>query len=277
MTQDAADRRPIPAELHPYLAELVRRTRAVCGPRLVSVLVAGSVALGDYRHGRSDVDAVVVVEPDPPGETVRELAAELAHPRLPCPAAGLELVLYGADFAARPSAAAGYLLNLNTGPRLPDRADLATTGVPAFWFVVDRSIVHRAGIALWGPPARQVVAEPAPADLLAAVRAAVREHTDGEGHLTDNRVLNACRALVFCRTGRWTAKRAAAREIAAAEPAFGPLLAAALRSYDRPRPPAGPPLAGPPLAGLSAAEVRTFLTWVRARVEEATAPVGERS
>ncbi|EFE65448.1 predicted protein [Streptomyces viridosporus ATCC 14672] len=44
-----------PRVVRPYLEELVRRTRAVCGPRLVGVLAVGSLALGDYRHGRSDV------------------------------------------------------------------------------------------------------------------------------------------------------------------------------------------------------------------------------
>ncbi|MET9402536.1 aminoglycoside adenylyltransferase domain-containing protein [Kitasatospora sp. NPDC002965] len=263
MTHDAEDRRSIPAELRTYLAELVRRTRSVCGPHLVSVLAVGSVALGDYRHGRSDVDVVVVVEPDLPAPTLRELAGELAHPRLPCPAAGLELVVYGADFAARPSGAPGYLLNLNTGPLLPDRADHDTSGAPAFWFVIDRSIAHRAGITLWGEAACQVIAEPDPADVSAALRACVREHADGEGHLADNRVLNGCRALVYRRTGRWKAKREAARTTAAAEPGFRPLIESALRSFEQPR---------PATATLPAADVRAFLSWVRERLEATATP-----
>lgn len=255
----------MPAELRGYLAEVVRRVRAVCGARTVSVVAVGSVALGDYRHGRSDVDVTVVVEPGLPAAALRRLAEELAHRRLPCPAAGLELVVYGADFAGRPSGAAGYLLNLNTGPLLTERADLDTAGTAAFWFVVDRSIAHRSGITLWGAPARRVIAEPAPADLFAALRAGVREHADGPGHLADNRVLNGCRAVVFCRTGRWVAKRAAARETAAAEPGFRPLLEAAVRGFERPRSAAAP---------LPAAEVRAFLAWAGERVEEAAAAGG---
>ncbi|MFE6871237.1 aminoglycoside adenylyltransferase domain-containing protein [Kitasatospora sp. NPDC057692] len=263
MSHDDEERRPVvPAELRGYLAEVVRRVRAVCGERVVSVLAVGSVALGDYRHGRSDVDVVVVVEPGLPGAALRELAERLSHRRLPCPAAGLELVVYGADAAGRPAGGAGYLLNLNTGPLLAERADLDTTGAAAFWFAVDRSIAHRAGLTLWGAPARRVVAEPAPAELFAALRAAVREHADGTGHLADNRVLNGCRAVVFCRTGRWPAKRAAAGRIAAVEPGFRPLLEAAVRSYERPRPEA---------VDLPAAEVRAFLAWAGERVEEAAA------
>src|SRR5690606_2186643 len=119
---------PLPPQVRPYLTEVVDRTRTVCGPHPVSVLAVGSLALGDYRHGRSDVDVTVVVDPSLPRPALAELAAALAHPALPCPAAGLELVLYGAGFAARPSARAGYLLDLNTGPDLPEKVSFDPDG-----------------------------------------------------------------------------------------------------------------------------------------------------
>ncbi|WP_431676692.1 aminoglycoside adenylyltransferase domain-containing protein [Kitasatospora sp. KL5] len=257
--------RPVPAELRPYLEELVRRTHAACGDFLVSVLAVGSVALGDYRHGRSDVDVMVVVEPSLPGAALHELTGELAHPRLPCPAAGLELVVYGTDAVSRPSGTAGYLLDLNTGPQLPGRASFDPAQSPAFWYVIDRAVAHRAGLVLYGSPAERVVAAPDRTEVLAAVAASVREHTEGEGHLADNRVLNGCRSVVYCRTGRWTAKRAAAREIAATEQRFGPLVAAALHSFERPRTAA---------AALPAAEVRAFLHWVQEAVDESARTPG---
>ncbi|WP_317985693.1 aminoglycoside adenylyltransferase domain-containing protein [Streptomyces sp. 5-10] len=259
------DPRPLPTEPRPYLEELVRRTRTVCGPHLVSVLAVGSLALGDYRHGRSDVDVTVVVEPSLPGSALHDLAGALAHPHLPCPAAGLELVVYGTDFVRHPSGAAGYLLDLNTGPLLPDRADVDAARSPAFWYVIDRSVAHQTGLTLFGRPAREVIAAPDRPDLLAAVRASVREHSDGEGHLADNRVLNGCRSVVFCRTGHWMAKRTAAREVALAEEEFRPLIEAAVRSFERPRSSAIP---------LPTAEVRAFLAWVRARVEQTARAAG---
>lgn len=72
-------------------------------------------------------------------------------------------------------------------------------------------------------------------------------------------MLNGCRSAVFCRTGRWMAKRGAAREVAAAEADFRPLVEAAVRSFERPRSSAIP---------LPSAEVRAFLTWVRERVDQ---------
>ncbi|MFF4341011.1 aminoglycoside adenylyltransferase domain-containing protein [Kitasatospora sp. NPDC001540] len=257
--------RAVPAEVRPYLAELVRRTHAVCGPRLTGVVAVGSLALGDYRHGRSDVDVTVVLEGQPPAAVLRELAAALDHRRLPCPAAGLELVVYAAEFARVPSGEAGYLLDLNTGAELPGRAAFDPAGAPSFWYVIDRSVAHQDGIALYGPPAPEVIAAPRPAELYPAIRASVREHDDGEGHLADNRVLNGCRSVAYCRTGRWFAKRDAARRVAAAEEDFRPLIEAAVRSFERPRA-AALPLPGP--------QVRAFLARVRARVDEHAATTG---
>ncbi|MGC3003728.1 aminoglycoside adenylyltransferase domain-containing protein [Streptomyces sp. G35A] len=249
-----------PPEVRAYLDELVERTRAVCGPHLVSVLAVGSLALGDYRHGRSDVDVTVVVDRSLPSGALPELARALAHPALPCPAAGLELVVYPADFAARPSGGAGYLMDLNTGPSLPERVSHDPAESPAFWYVLDRSVAHQSGLPLYGGPVRGVIAAPERPDVLAALGASVREHADGEGHAADNRVLNGCRSVVYCRTGRWHAKRAAARAVAASEAAFRPLVEQALRSFERPRESALP---------LPTDQVRDFLAWVAARVDEA--------
>lgn len=96
--------------------------------------------------------------------------------------------------------------------------------------------------------------------MLAAVRASVREHSTGEGHLADNRILNGCRSTQFCRTGRWQAKRRAADAVAAAEERFRPLIEAALRSYGRPSRTAATPL--------PTADVQAFLAWVADLVDE---------
>lgn len=255
----------VPPVVRGYLDTLVARTAEVYGRFSVGVYAVGSLALGDYRHGRSDIDIAVIVSPAAPGEAARALARVLAHPELPCPATGLELVVYAADFVATPSPRAGYLLNLNTGPDLPSVADLDAGRATDFWFVLDRAVAHRCGLALAGPPVRDVIAAPLPEQLLAAIADSVREHATGPGHLADNRVLNGCRAVVFCRTGQWTAKRAAGRAIAAVEPRFRPLIRAALRSFDRPRAAA---------ETLPADAVRDFSAWVAGVVETARAAGG---
>ncbi|WP_369166870.1 aminoglycoside adenylyltransferase domain-containing protein [Streptomyces sp. R28] len=260
MTRTLVDPHSVPAELRPYLQEVVHRAHAVCGSHLVSVIAVGSVALGDYRHGRSDTDVTVVVDGTLTGPALPDLAAALAHPALPCPAAGLELAVYDEDFVARPSGEAGYLLDLNTGPLLPERVSLDPAESLSFWYVIDRSVAHQAGRVLYGRPAREVIAEPARADVLAAIRASVHEHTAGEGHLADNRVLNGCRSVQFCRTGRWQPKRRAAHAVAASEERFWPLLNAALRSYERPSRTAA--------TALPTTDAQNFLAWVAERVDE---------
>ncbi|MGW5388248.1 aminoglycoside adenylyltransferase domain-containing protein [Nocardia sp. NPDC003963] len=249
----------IPEVVRRYLAELVRRTRGVYSEDLRSVFAVGSLALGDYRHGRSDIDVTVVVAPDAPGQALRELAAVLSHPVLPCPAAGLELVVYDAEFAASGSADPGFLLNLNTGSQLPAVADFEPTGAPAFWYVIDRAVARQSGLPLAGRPVRDVLAAPRRADLLAALAASVDEHASGTGHLADNRVLNGCRAVQFCRTGRWVAKREAGRVVAATEERFEPIVTAALRSFDRPRSEG---------VDLPSAQVDEFSAWVSRTVRE---------
>ncbi|WP_406723911.1 aminoglycoside adenylyltransferase domain-containing protein [Streptomyces sp. GD-15H] len=256
-----ASPQPVPAELRPYLEEQVHRIRTVCGPHLVSVLAVGSVALGDYLHGRSDVDVMVVVDSSLPGRALHELAGTLSHSALPCPAAGLELVVHASGTAASPSGGAGYLLDLNTGAELPEKVSFDPGESADFWYVIDLSLASRAGRSLFGRPAREVIAEPQRAALLTALRASVREHAAGEGHLADNRVLNGCRSLVFCRTDQWLPKRRAAEAVADSEAAFRPLVEAALHSFERPRGAALP---------LPAADVRRFLRHVATRVDEAT-------
>ncbi|WP_342214834.1 aminoglycoside adenylyltransferase domain-containing protein [Nocardia abscessus] len=256
------DPRSLPIELRPYLGDLVRRARTICGRHLVSVIAVGSVALDDYRHGRSDVDVVIVAAPSLPAQALGELAESLAHPALSCPAAGLELVVYDGDFVAVPSGEAGYLMDLNTGPMLPNRVSFDPAESSSFWYVIDRSIARQAGRVLYGAPVRQVIAAPSRRDLLAAILASVREHAGGEGHLADNQVLNGCRSVAFCRTGRWMPKRRAAQMIAMSEWEFRSLIESALLSFQRPRSDA---------FALPANDVRDFLAWVGECVGEAAA------
>ncbi|MFC9266206.1 aminoglycoside adenylyltransferase domain-containing protein [Streptomyces zhihengii] len=103
------------------------------------------------------------------------------------------------------------------------------------------------------------------AKLLGAIRESVREHSDGEGHLADNRVLNGCRSVAFCCTQQWVAKRRAGRDVAAVSVEFRPLIEAAMQSFERPRSAAEP---------LPADAVREFLGWVGDRVEKAIGAAG---
>src|SRR5204863_7138638 len=135
-----------PAAETVYVSEVVARLRTVLGAALVAVYPMGSLALDGYLPGRSDIDLMAVVEPAPPEPVLRTLAARLSHDELPCPATGLEFVLYPVSVVAAGTVQAGYLLDLNTGRELPPKVSLDPGSGPRFWYAIDRSIVYQANV-----------------------------------------------------------------------------------------------------------------------------------
>ncbi len=195
-----------------YLASACERLRGALDHRLIGVYAGGSWALGDYKHGRSDLDLAVVVREPLSRELGDAVVGRLRHESLPCPARRLELVVYRLDTARSGSAGADFELNLNTGATTPlaVRSKGASGDAGAHWFPIDRSVLSQAGIALWGPPADEVFAPIPRAALAPVVAESVRWHRD---HPVDpaDAVLNACRALRFVKEGRWSSKPAAGR------------------------------------------------------------------
>jgi predicted nucleotidyltransferase len=188
-----------------YHAELVARLRARLGPELVGVYAGGSFALGDFDAARSDLDVAAVTRGflDPEGK--RAVVEALRHESLPVPARGLELVVYAERAVRVPTDEAAFELNLNTGAAMPLRVDLEPGGVERFWFPLDRAILAGHGVALHGPPAREVFA-PLPRELLLpVVRESLEWHLRG-GSPGGDAVLNACRALRWLVEGRWSSK-----------------------------------------------------------------------
>ena len=187
-----------------YLAELTRRLQAGLGEELVAVYAGGSYALGAYEHGRSDIDVTVVVAGGLPDAVKDRLVEALRHEALPCPATGLELVIYPRAIVERPTAAPGFELNLNTGEDYRFRADFEPGEIEDFWFAIDRSIVRQHGRPLYGPPAAGLIAE-IPRELLAPHLAeSIRWHG---GDDSENARLNVARSQHFLDTGHWISKR----------------------------------------------------------------------
>ena len=52
---------PVPQEVTRYLDDVTARVGDIFGNRVVGVYTTGSLALGDYRPGRSDIDLMAVV------------------------------------------------------------------------------------------------------------------------------------------------------------------------------------------------------------------------
>ncbi|MDG4751865.1 nucleotidyltransferase domain-containing protein [Micromonospora sp. WMMD718] len=237
-------------DIRDYLAEVVRRSRDVLGEDLVGAYAAGSVGLGAYQPGRSDVDVALVAAGPMPEPDKRLLVNRLRHESLPCPARGLELVVYRRDVAASGTPEPGFEVELNTGATMPFRATYDPADRPAadgrFWYALDRSILRQSGRTLLGPPAADVFADPPPEALRALLADALRwwlalptPPGDEPAPGAEDAVLGACRALVRIRDGVWLGKVDAGLRVAADDP-DAPLIRASIAARRGGTPPSGP-------------------------------------
>jgi hypothetical protein len=198
------------------VTQVVRRARPQ-RPQLRFTFVAGHFAgleqaneslrdaLGDYLHGRSDLDVAAVTHATNALSTREGVVTALRHESLPCPARGLEFVLYPLAAVRAPSVQPGFDLNLNTGARMEFRVDYEPDPEEAHWFAIDRAILAEHGVALLGPVPRDVFA-PLPRNLLLPLLVtSLRWHSRGAAR-GDDAVLNACRTLRYAAEARWSPK-----------------------------------------------------------------------
>jgi hypothetical protein len=166
------------------------------GNDLVGVYFVGSVALGGYVPGESDIDIVAVCEHLLPTPRRSTIATAIADVTIECPARGLEFTLYRRGIASRPSSGAAFEVNANGGPRMDRLTRVSPDDQPGFWYLLDRAIAHRHGIAVTGPTAAEVFADVSRHELLHAMQSSMRWHRAHE-RATLYSVLNAVRAWRF--------------------------------------------------------------------------------
>ena len=195
--------------LDDYLAELTRRLSGVLGDDLRGVYAGGSYALGAYEPGRSDVDVTAVATGALPAAAKQAIVDRLRHESLPCPARGLELVVFPLATTRGGGGEPGFELNLNSGADMPFRVDTEPGGIEGFWFAIDRAILREHGVALAGPPPAELFAPIPRAALLPLLRESIVWHRDSDVPLGTDVVLNTCRALRFAAEGTWSHKREA--------------------------------------------------------------------
>jgi Aminoglycoside adenylyltransferase, C-terminal domain len=186
-----------------YAGELVERLRRILGDALLGAWIVGSGARDDYVPGRSDLDVAAAVDRPLSRSEKAAVVASCRQRALPCPAKGLELVLY------RPATAPHYELNLNDGPAVPFHVSYAWGEDEPHWFVVDLAGARGGSRAVYGPPLADVLPEPDGGSVRAAVRA-VLDWQERAEPVAANSVLNACRAWRWAATGEWTSKTEAA-------------------------------------------------------------------
>jgi hypothetical protein len=198
------------AAIDDYLNRLCARVAEVAAERLLGVWVVGSAATGDFDPASSDLDVQAIVTQPLRRAELEQLAADLDHTRLPCPARGLEFVLY-ARAGLRDERGPAFQLNLNTGPRMPRHVGLDPSCEPRFWFTLDVSIARQTARTLRGPRAADAFPEPRRALVLHAAAEALRWYA---AHDPPAAAVAARRTCEWLRDGRWRSKREVRRLLA---------------------------------------------------------------
>ncbi|HET7480388.1 MAG TPA: aminoglycoside adenylyltransferase domain-containing protein [Rubrobacteraceae bacterium] len=202
--------RTVDAEVADFAAAVTRGAGEVLGDNLHAAYLSGSVALGGYVPGQSDIDIMAVCRHPLPDERKRKLADAVSHVADTCPTRGLEFVLYSRGAVATPSRSPRFEINLNAGPEMPYHLSLDPASEPSHWFVLDVSIAREHGLRLAGPPSHEVFAPIPRSWLLDALEDSLVWHAEHET-LTHYSVLNACRAWRFAEEGVWSSKEAGAK------------------------------------------------------------------
>lgn len=181
--------------------EVADRLTRVLGERFVGTYFVGSIALGGYVAGESDIDIVAVCSHplDHAAKCSVVEAVEMAVTS--CPARGLEFTLYHSEVARSGSGGAGFEVNVNGGPRMERVVRLDPTGEPGFWYFIDRGIARRFGVTILGPPPADLFAPVERPALTEAMVESMRWHRDHE-KATLYSVLNAARAWRLRCRGR---------------------------------------------------------------------------
>ena len=170
--------------------------RSSLADELVGTYFVGSIAVGGYVPGESDVDIVAVCERPVLTENRQAMTRDLLQATTVCPARGLEFTLYRVDIASSPPDRADFEVNVNGGPRMDISVHESPDEEPPFWYVLDRAIAHRHGVVITGPPAVDVFADASRTRLLEAMRESMRWHRRHE-RATLYSVLNGSRAWRF--------------------------------------------------------------------------------
>lgn len=199
----------MPPSVATYVGEVVRRLHDTLDGQLHAAYVIGSLAGRDYVAGQSDIDMLVVSQTPLAEETKLSVVNALSHPNLPCPARGLEFVLYGRAAAAAPNQYPHFEINLNTGPGMEHRFSFDPESEPSHWFVLDIAIARQRAIELVGPPVTNVFAPVSRGLILDSLLESLDWHAEHES-LTHYTVLNACRSWRFAEEGVWDTKGGAA-------------------------------------------------------------------
>jgi Domain of unknown function (DUF4111)/Nucleotidyltransferase domain len=247
---------PTSAEAARRFAEaLARACAAVLDRAVAGMILHGSLGLGDYLPGRSDVDLVVVDEPLSDAQ-VAALTEAMASCRAKAPGP-VDLRLVTRQVAASPTPAPpmeAYLrLTPGSGVRLEERRHPGERDL-----VVELSVCRAHGRSLLGAAPAELIGEVPYRWVVAAGDAQLADWQaiGDDPPYAELTVLTACRVWRFAEEGRHASKAAAAQWALRRDPTLGVVGDALRRRH------------GDPAARIDPAQVARLLALVRARLAE---------
>lgn len=203
-----------------YVEQVAAACEAALGDELAAVWTTGSLATGDFDAGRSDIDILVACRARLPRDAKESLAGSLVHRSLPCPARGLDLLVYRSSELESIPRSPRYEFSISSGV---DWTDEVSWGDPYPGGLIDLAVARRLGVSVLGGGPRTSIGPIPDAWIDEELLNALRWHTERihdpfHDPTGSNAVLNACRALCFLRQRELVSKSAGARWLLADRP-----------------------------------------------------------
>ncbi len=190
----------IPVEVGAQLDRLVSLLRAICEERLVGIYLHGSLALGGFQPGRSDVDLLAIVSEPQPKARNRALRDVLL--RVSKDPAPIEISLVAQSDLSPWRHPCGYEFHYSEDWR--ERAPSGRGLDPDLALHV--ALTRARGRVLFGAPIRDVLPDVPRHDVLDSIRQDVLASLPQIHAKPAYTVLNACRTLAWLADGAFRSK-----------------------------------------------------------------------
>jgi predicted nucleotidyltransferase len=148
-------------EITSVLQQLLREARAILGDRFVGLYLDGSLAIGDFDAGKSDLDFVVVTSSESPGDTFENL--KTMHERIAGGVSKWASELEGSYISQR---ALRHDRRPAAHPYIDRGSSLAMVHPENGYWVIHRHMLREHGVVLAGPPPHTLIDPVQPDELL---------------------------------------------------------------------------------------------------------------
>ena len=156
-------------EVNSVLQELLLGARALLGHRFIGMYLDGSLAIGDFDPGTSDIDFVVVTDGQLPPQTF--VALKTMHEQIAAGASKWAKELEGSYI---PQRALRHDRRPGPLPYIDRGSTLAMVHQESGYWVIHRHMIREHGVVLVGPPPQTLIDRVQPAELREAVRGILR-------------------------------------------------------------------------------------------------------